>query len=572
MSPATNNEEGSSRPPRTGQTGRPVANRIAASRASARRWEGAAWRRSAVRLEPEEFGRRTEELKRERRELARQREDIAVRTATIREQDDRLAQRERAVAMRETIAETGFQEKSAKATADLEAQLKARREQHAKDLEADRVAVAADIERQREDLEKQRSTLNDNRARLETDSEDLRRREVALQTREQQLDREAQVRAADIAKQLEDDLYVARAESAAHSKTLTKLSAGLTDIRARWETTGIEDPRQILTRLQQVEEENRDLRDKLAARLDDDTLDRLRWLEQQNLNLNEERERLRYELQELRGTQLADRISHLQVQQLADAQEQFDVIKRGYEMRIAELRGTLDQLVQERQGDPSAPVFPNCVALDDNPRLAVPGLLVDYEGPDLHQLARDLQATMWHDSNRAYDLDDVCGVLGGLAMSRLHLLEGPSGIGKTSLPVALANALGAGCEIIEVQAGWRDRHDLFGHYNTFERRFQEEPFLLALYKAQTPKYRGRPFFIVLDEMNLARPEQYFSVLLSKLELAGQAGQDKTPIKLAPVPGGRNPEWMDESGTGISLPDNVLVRRHGEPGRVNPGVR
>ena len=68
--------------------------------------------------------------------------------------------------------------------------------------------------------------------------------------------------------------------------------------------------------------------------------------------------------------------------------------------------------------------------------------------------------------------------------------------------------------IIEVQAGWRDRHDLFGHYNTFERRFQEEPFLLALYKAQTPRYRDRPFFIVLDEMNLARPEQYFSVLLS----------------------------------------------------------
>ena len=163
---------------------------------------------------------------------------------------------------------------------------------------------------------------------------------------------------------------------------------------------------------------------------------------------------------------------------------------------------------------------------------------------------------MWQGSKRAYDLDDVCGVLGGLAISRLHLLEGPSGIGKTSLPVALAKALGAGCAIIEVQAGWRDRHDLFGHYNTFERRFQEEPFLLALYKAQTPRYHGRPFFIVLDEMNLARPEQYFSVLLSKLELDGQVGQDKTPIKLAPVPGGRNPRWMDESGTGISLPDNV----------------
>ncbi len=463
----------------------------------------------------------------------------------IREQGDRTAQREREVAAREMAADMGFQEQRAAARADLDAKLKARLEQHEEALA-----------HQREDLEKQRSSLEKQRASLDDKGEDLRQLQGALERREQQLDREAQVRAADIIKQLEDELHVAQAESAANSEMVTRLTAELTETRARWAATGVEDPRQILTRLDEVKDENRDLRDKLAARLDDDTLDRLRGLEQQNRDLNEERERLRYELQELRGAQLADRISNLQVQQLSDAQEQFDVIKRGYETRIAELRGTLDQLVQDGRGDPSEPVFPNCVALDDDASLQEAGLLVDSESPDLHQLARDLQGTMWQGSKRAYDLDDVCGVLGGLAMSRLHLLEGPSGIGKTSLPVALAKALGAGCAIIEVQAGWRDRHDLFGHYNTFERRFQEEPFLLALYKAQTPRYHGRPFFIVLDEMNLARPEQYFSVLLSKLELDGQVGQDKTPIKLAPVPGGRNPRWMDESGTGISLPDNV----------------
>ncbi|GAA3300806.1 hypothetical protein GCM10020218_093330 [Dactylosporangium vinaceum] len=75
-------------------------------------------------------------------------------------------------------------------------------------------------------------------------------------------------------------------------------------------------------------------------------------------------------------------------------------------------------------------------------------------------------------------------------MSRLHLLEGMSGIGKTSLPVALAKALGTECAVVEVQAGWRDRTDLFGHHNTFERRFEESEFLQALYLAQTPRYRS----------------------------------------------------------------------------------
>ena len=543
------------------------ASRLAASQAAVRRWDTAVSRRSGTRQatgsepaadaaygpEPEELRRQLEALEWGREDLARQRADVEARKVAIREQGDRIAQREREVVAREMAADMGFQEQRAARTADLEAKLTAQRERQEAALGADRAAVAADVAGQRASLEDQQRSLDEERARIDAEGEDLRRQRAALDRREQQLDREARAQAADIITQLEDELHIAQADSAAHSEMVTRLTAELTDIRSRWQATGVEDPRQTLTRLREVEDQNRELRDKLAVRLDDDTLDRLRWLEQQNRELNEERERLRYEQQEMRGAQLADRISNLQVQQLSDAREQFDIVKRGYELRIAELRGTLDEIVQDGRGDPSDPVFPNCLALDDNPLLQEAGLLVDGEIPDLHQLARDLQGTMWQDSKRAYDLDDVCGVLGGLAMSRLHLLEGPSGIGKTSLPVALAKALGAGFEIIEAQAGWRDRHDLFGHYNTFERRFQEEPFLLALYKAQTPKYRGRPFFIVLDEMNLARPEQYFSVLLSKLELEGQ---HKTPIKLAPVPGGRKPQRMDESGTGISLPDNV----------------
>lgn len=78
-------------------------------------------------------------------------------------------------------------------------------------------------------------------------------------------------------------------------------------------------------------------------------------------------------------------------------------------------------------------------------------------------------------------------------------------------------AIGAESAVIEVQSGWRDRQDLIGHFNAFERRFYESEFLKAMYRALTPFYRDTPFIIVLIEMNLSHPEQYFADLLSALE-------------------------------------------------------
>ncbi|MBN0287701.1 AAA family ATPase, partial [Pseudomonas aeruginosa] len=95
--------------------------------------------------------------------------------------------------------------------------------------------------------------------------------------------------------------------------------------------------------------------------------------------------------------------------------------------------------------------------------------------------------------------------------------QGISGTGKTSLAKAFAKAMGGFCTDIAVQAGWRDRDDLLGHYNAFERRFYEKDCLQALYRAQTPRWRDTCNVILLDEMNLSRPEQYFAEFLSALE-------------------------------------------------------
>ena len=102
-------------------------------------------------------------------------------------------------------------------------------------------------------------------------------------------------------------------------------------------------------------------------------------------------------------------------------------------------------------------------------------------------------------------------------MSQLHVFQGISGTGKTSLAKAFAKAMGGFCTDIAVQAGWRDRDDLLGHYNSFEKRFYEKDCLQALYKAQTETWSDRCNVILLDEMNLSRPEQYFAEFLSALE-------------------------------------------------------
>jgi MoxR-like ATPase len=116
-----------------------------------------------------------------------------------------------------------------------------------------------------------------------------------------------------------------------------------------------------------------------------------------------------------------------------------------------------------------------------------------------------------------FRLEDIQLLIAGLAMSQLHIFQGISGTGKTSLAKAFAKAMGGHCTDIAVQAGWRDRDDLLGHYNAFEKRFYERDCLQGLYRAQTNAYKDRCNIILLDEMNLSRPEQYFAEFLSALE-------------------------------------------------------
>ena len=105
-----------------------------------------------------------------------------------------------------------------------------------------------------------------------------------------------------------------------------------------------------------------------------------------------------------------------------------------------------------------------------------------------------------------------------LTLIRTHdliILAGDSGSGKTNLVQSFAKAIGGVSKIIPVKPNWTSSEDLLGYYNPLEKKYLVTPFLEALIEAkQNPDI---PYFICLDEMNLARVEYYFADFLSKLE-------------------------------------------------------
>ena len=100
-----------------------------------------------------------------------------------------------------------------------------------------------------------------------------------------------------------------------------------------------------------------------------------------------------------------------------------------------------------------------------------------------------------------YTPEIVRRFIAGMAASKLLILEGISGTGKTSLPHSFSRFLSNPATMVAVQPVFRDRTELLGYFNEFSKRFNETEFLRASYEAN---YREDPNFIVLYEMNLAR--------------------------------------------------------------------
>ncbi|AUD62163.1 hypothetical protein BK010_00555 [Tenericutes bacterium MO-XQ] len=115
----------------------------------------------------------------------------------------------------------------------------------------------------------------------------------------------------------------------------------------------------------------------------------------------------------------------------------------------------------------------------------------------------------------SYTPEDIATFVSGMGASKLSILQGMSGTGKTSLPKIFSEAIYGNIDIIEVESSWKDKNELLGYYNEFSMKYTPKKFTLALYKAALNKEIFT--IILLDEMNLSRIEYYFSDFLSLME-------------------------------------------------------
>lgn len=193
--------------------------------------------------------------------------------------------------------------------------------------------------------------------------------------------------------------------------------------------------------------------------------------------------------------------------------------------------------------------------VDRFPKLSyVDAKYVDYERPDyddtitLERFTEGFRRFAASQMSLYYSREVVRRFVAGLAASKLLILEGISGTGKTSLPYAFSRYLDNPATIVSVQPSFRDRTELIGYFNEFSKRFNETEFLRALYEAN---YREDLSLIVLDEMNLARIEYYFAEMLSVLELPSK---DERVLDLVPTAWPGDPDKL-ENGK-IHVPDTV----------------
>lgn len=133
----------------------------------------------------------------------------------------------------------------------------------------------------------------------------------------------------------------------------------------------------------------------------------------------------------------------------------------------------------------------------------------------LEDLCDEIRNFACTNSRLYYEKKTIRLMIAGLASTKMILLQGISGTGKTSLPYVMGKYFQNDATIASVQPSWRDRSELFGFFNEFTKKFNETEVLRRIYESS---FNDDINIIVLDEMNIARVEYYFAEMLSILEM------------------------------------------------------
>ncbi|GAA3201667.1 AAA family ATPase [Actinocorallia longicatena] len=459
--------------------------------------------------------RHEEELAARLAEAAREASELAVRTGDLAERERALLDGEHDLLTRQE------EEKASLLQRARETLLTARREveeqQHAlaAEHERTRTALRADLDMQRDALAEQASALKTERGRLRTWETSLVAREEDLEDARQLFDERLE-RASEAAAS-EARLQCVHLET--RNKALLDHAGTLRQQLDEYDRTARafnhRSPEEVLAELEELRSRNTRLAEQPT--MPEAAMARLADLEEARRFWHEERTTLIADNEHLRRRLQGHQITAMELERLNTVNDAAESTVRSYRAHIEDLRRDIEVLTERKQDETA---FPQCSSMDSD--YADPLVETVQDPPDLEELTHWLHEFVADRFAMYYSVSDLATFFGGLAASRLHLLQGISGIGKTQLPLVVARALGAQAAVVPVTADWRTPQDLVGYFNAFERRFYESEFTQAVYRAGSPTFQARPFFVVLDEMNLSHPEQYFSEVLYQL------GQETRP--------------------------------------------
>ena len=140
------------------------------------------------------------------------------------------------------------------------------------------------------------------------------------------------------------------------------------------------------------------------------------------------------------------------------------------------------------------------------------------------------------------------------------ILSGLAGSGKTQLAITFAKALVEDTDTqlcsVSVGADWTNREPLLGFPNALQSNQYVRPesrVLDLMIEANMPENANKPYFLILDEMNMSYVERYFADFLSAME-----SKEAIPLWNGCLDPDREDDDSDDTPTSIKLPSNLFI--------------
>lgn len=511
------------------------------------------------------------EAKRLSEELESQRADLAEKKAKIQEEYDAIkaeydkavstidsaqTEAEGIISLAKEESETTAAEAKASADATIEeANQKANEIREAAEKERiEKLTSAAeearevwksqieDLKKQIEDISRREKELHDSQLKLDSDRQDFEFEKEALddekayvQRRKERYDSSSPAKVEELEVELKDEkskygMLIEKYE--ALSKRLEETQVLLDTVKTEIESSNggkkIVSMREIIAEMQEFREKYERLAAVYEKYPDDASISALEEKAQRAEKLERENSALEQERNRYREEAVAAR----------NASKELEVVRQEVEATNALNEHLLQELeshktaLESRTGDTCPSLSKVDTETEESDFVADINRRVQRTSleslRDIVSHVKNYAGSRNKDERLYYTDNDIRAFLAGMAVSRLIILQGMSGTGKSSLPRIFSEAISGFNRLIPVESSWRDRNELLGYYNDFNKKFNAKSFTIELYRSTKKRCKEVPTFIVLDEMNLARIEYYFSDFLAILQ---EPDHDKWLIEL-----------------------------------------